>query len=112
MADGAAVTVELAASVTPEVRTLIAELDADLAQHYSAEQRHGLALDAIFQPHIRFFVARREGVAVGCGGVALMDGFGEVKRMYVRARGARQRRRRRDHGAAGGGDAGKRAGSA
>ena len=48
------------------------------------EQRHGLALDAIFEPHIRFFVALREGRAVGCGGVALFTNFAEVKRMYVR----------------------------
>lgn len=84
------ITVELVTAATPEVRTLIAELDADLAQHYSVEQRHGLSLDAIFQPHIRFFVAYRDGVAAGCGGVALMDSFGEVKRMYVRpdARGS------------------------
>jgi putative acetyltransferase len=51
---------------------------------YSAEQRHGLALDAIFQPHVRFFIARQGGVAMGCGGVALFAAFGEVKRMYVR----------------------------
>jgi putative acetyltransferase len=43
-----------------------------------------LALDAIFQPHVRFFLARRHGAAVGCGGVALFPGFAEVKRMYVR----------------------------
>ena len=43
-----------------------------------------VALDAIFQPHVRFFVARLDGEAVGCGGVALFEGFAEVKRMYVR----------------------------
>src|SRR5262249_28561822 len=31
-----------------------------------------------------FFVARLDGVAVGCGGVALFPEFAEVKRMYVR----------------------------
>ena len=41
-------------------------------------------LDAIFQPHIRFFIARLRGVAVGCGGVALFPDYAEVKRMYVR----------------------------
>ena len=44
----------------------------------------GLALEAIFQPHIRFFLARLRGAAVGCGGVALFSDFAEVKRMYVR----------------------------
>lgn len=33
---------------------------------------------------MRFFVARLNGAAVGCGGVALFADFAEVKRMYVR----------------------------
>ncbi|HET7499594.1 MAG TPA: GNAT family N-acetyltransferase [Kofleriaceae bacterium] len=79
-----------ATTPTDEVRSLIAELEEALAADYRPEQRHGLALDALFQPHIRFFVAHREGVAVGCAGVALCDDFAEVKRMYVRpaARGS------------------------
>jgi putative acetyltransferase len=67
-----------------DVRALIAELEAVLSAEYPAEQRHGLSLDAIFQPHVRFFVASLDGAAVGCGGVALFDDFAEVKRMYVR----------------------------
>jgi putative acetyltransferase len=31
-----------------------------------------------------FFVARLDGEAVGCGGIAFDDGFAEIKRMYVR----------------------------
>jgi putative acetyltransferase len=76
--------VEMASGPTAEVRALIDELDRALASEYSAEQRHGLSLDAIFQPHIEFFIARLDGVAVGCGGVAFFETFGEVKRMYVR----------------------------
>jgi putative acetyltransferase len=76
--------VEPAPSPTDDVRQLVGELEADLSAGYPPEQRHGLALDAIFQPHIRFFVARVDGEAAGCGGVALFDGFAEVKRMYVR----------------------------
>jgi putative acetyltransferase len=33
---------------------------------------------------VRFFVARLDGLAVGCGGVALFDDYAEVKRMYTR----------------------------
>ena len=33
---------------------------------------------------MRFFVARVDGIAVGCGGVAFYDGYAEVKRMYTR----------------------------
>jgi putative acetyltransferase len=78
------ITIEPVTEPTDEIRALVGELEADLAAGYPPEQRHGLALDAIFEPHIRFFIARLDGVAVGCGGVALFDDFAEVKRMYVR----------------------------
>ncbi len=68
---------------TAEVRALVGALDRELAGNYSPEQRHGLALDTIFQPHIRFFVARTAGSAVGCGAIALFSDFAELKRMYV-----------------------------
>jgi putative acetyltransferase len=79
-------TIDVAPVASPDadIRALIGELNDELGALYSAEQRHGLDLDAIFQPHIRFFVARRGGLALGCGGVALFDGFAELKRMYVR----------------------------
>jgi len=76
--------IERATSATDEVRALVAELEATLAAGYPPEQRHGLAVEALFQPHLRFFLARREGETVGCGGVALFPEFAEVKRMFVR----------------------------
>ncbi len=69
---------------TDEVRALVEELNDELGALYPPEQRHGLALEAIFQPHIRFFLARKDGLPAGCGGVALFDDFAEIKRMYVR----------------------------
>ena len=74
------------------VRLLIGELDDVLSAEYPPENRHGLPLEAIFQPHVRFFIATLDGAPVGCGdgapvgcgGVALFVGFAEVKRMYVR----------------------------
>ena len=80
----ARVALEEAASATDMVRKLVAELDAELSGLYQPEQRHGLALHTIFQPHIRFFIARANGEPAGCGGVALFPGFAEIKRMYVR----------------------------
>lgn len=79
----AELTLELVSAPTDEVRGLIAALDDDLGALYLPEQRHGLSLDAIFQPGLRFFLARRS-MAVGCGGIALLDGYAEVKRMFVR----------------------------
>jgi putative acetyltransferase len=69
---------------TAELRELIGELDAVLGAAYEPHQRHGLSIAALFEPHVRFFVARRDGVAAGCGGVALFDDYAEVKRMYTR----------------------------
>jgi putative acetyltransferase len=78
------IVIELAPRATDEVRALLGELDDVLAAEYPPEQRHALNVEAIFQPHIRFFVARLGGAAVGCGGVALFPDFAELKRMYVR----------------------------
>ncbi|HEV3396445.1 MAG TPA: GNAT family N-acetyltransferase [Xanthobacteraceae bacterium] len=69
---------------TPEVRALIAELDEVLGAAYEPHQRHGLSIAQLFEPHVRFFVARLDGTAAGCGGVALFDDYAEVKRMYTR----------------------------
>ena len=84
------IAVEPATGPTDEVRGLIEALEAELSAHYAAEQRHGLQLDALFQPHIRFFLAWQDGNAVGCCGVALLDGLAELKRMFVQpaARGS------------------------
>lgn len=76
--------VERVAAVTPDLRALIAELDETLAALYVPEQRHGLSLDSLFAPHLRFFIARLDGAAAGCGGVALFADYAEVKRMYTR----------------------------
>jgi len=78
------VRIDIALTATDEVRLLIGELETVLAAEYPPEQRHGLSIDAIFQPHVRFFLARWHGAAVGCGGAALFPDYAEVKRMYVR----------------------------
>ena len=76
--------IEKAEKPTDDVRALIAALEAELSPGYAPNQRHGLALEAIFRPHIHFFVARRADHALGCAGVAVYRDFAEVKRMYVR----------------------------
>jgi len=85
------VAIELVKAPTTEVVGLLDELNAALAGPYSEEQRHALPVDRLFQPNIRFFIARLDGEAVACGGVGFYDGFAELKRMYskpsVRGRG-------------------------
>jgi len=78
-------SIERISAPTAELRELIGELDAVLGAAYEPHQRHGLSLDQLFEPHVRFFLARLDGAAVACGGVALFDDYAEVKRMYTRA---------------------------
>ncbi len=77
-------TIERVAGESDEIRQLVAELDQDLSGPYLPEQRHALSLDQLFEDNVRFFAARLDGVAVGCGGVAFYDGYAEVKRMFTR----------------------------
>jgi putative acetyltransferase len=79
-----ALTIERVAVATDEITQLVAELDRALSGPYLPEQRHALSLDQLFEDNVRFFAARLDDVAVGCGGVAFYDGFAEVKRMYTR----------------------------
>jgi putative acetyltransferase len=72
------------AAPTPDARILVEELEADLASSYDVEQRHGLSIDRLFKPNIAFFIAYSDTEAVACGGIAFEEGYGELKRMYVR----------------------------
>jgi putative acetyltransferase len=78
------ITVELVVQPTPEVHHLIGELNDVLGAVYEPHQRHGLLVEQLFEPHVRFFLARLDGFAVGCGGVAVFEDYAEVKRMYTR----------------------------
>ena len=78
------ITVEQVVRPTPEVHDLIGELENILGAAYEAHQRHGLSIEQLFERNVRFFLARLDGIAVGCGGVAMFDDYAEVKRMYTR----------------------------
>jgi putative acetyltransferase len=78
------VTIERVSAATDEIAELVTGLDRALAGPYLPEQHHALSFDELFAEDVRFFVARLDGRAVGCGGVAFYDGFAEVKRMFTR----------------------------
>ena len=78
------ITIERVVEATSEVHDLIGELNDVLGAAYEAHQRHGLSIAQLFEPNVLFFVARLDGLAVGCGGVAMFDDYAEVKRMYTR----------------------------
>lgn len=72
----------------PEVRALLARLDAYCASLYPAESNHLLDIDALMQGDVLFLVARDvDGSAVGCAALVNRweegEGYGEIKRMFV-----------------------------
>src|SRR5262245_57412221 len=70
---------------TPDARTLIAELDELLAPLYPVDSRYGYTVDKLLARGVDFYVIRADGTPAGCGGIQFFDeGFGELKRMYVR----------------------------
>ena len=75
-----------------DVERLLAALDAYQSALYPPASNHFLDVDALAAPNVRFFVARREGRALGCGALRIdAAGYGELKRMFVspEARGYR-----------------------
>lgn len=78
------VTVAAETPQQDEVAALLGELDAYLRDLYPPESNHFLDAGRLAAPDVRFFVARRQGRAVGCGALRVdPSGYGEVKRMYV-----------------------------
>jgi putative acetyltransferase len=79
-----------------DVARLLEALDAYQGALYPAESNHFLDVDALAAAAVRLFVARRDGIAVGCAALRIdAAGYGELKRMYVTpdARGMRLGRR-------------------
>jgi len=64
---GGAVVVREESPDQPEVRDLLLQLDAHMSSLYPPESNHLLGIDALLQPGVRFFVARQQGTARGCG---------------------------------------------
>ena len=70
---------------TPDARALIEELEGELAPLYPSESRHGYSVEKLISESVSFFVIRKNGTPVGCGGVQFFGNhYGELKRMYVR----------------------------
>jgi putative acetyltransferase len=69
----------------PDVTKLIRDLDEMFHRLYPAESNHLIDIETLASPDIHFFVARRDGEALGCGALWHRDpAYGEVKRIYVR----------------------------
>ena len=63
---------------------LLAALDAYLEALYPPSSNHILSIESLCAPNVRFFVARRDAAALGCGALLIEQaGTAEVKRMFV-----------------------------
>jgi len=68
----------------PEVQDLLDQANARSASLYPTESRFGPTLADLLAQDVRFFVARKAGQVVGCGGYALAPGrWAELKRIFV-----------------------------
>lgn len=76
-------TVAPASPRDPGARALLEASHAWLATLYTAEENHVLSLEALCAPAIRFFVARDGEAVLGTAALALREGYGEVKSMFV-----------------------------
>lgn len=79
------IQVRLESPASPDAMQLIEELQAHLGAQYPVESQHGYSIEQLLRERVAFFVARLAGDVAGCGGVQhYTDGYGELKRMYVR----------------------------
>jgi GNAT superfamily N-acetyltransferase len=70
---------------SPEARTLIDALDAELHERYPGIPAHGLHERDVANPLVTFVVGRFRGTPVACGATRPIEpGVAEIKRMYVR----------------------------
>lgn len=70
----------------PEVRALVAALDAFQCSLYPEASQRLLGFEALLRPEIRFLVVRDapRGAVLGCGAILLREDCAELKRMMVK----------------------------
>jgi putative acetyltransferase len=79
-------TISIAAETPgqPEILALLKQSDAFSEARYPRTSSYLVSAEFLAQPHVRFMVARMDGVAVGCGALVLADDHSaEIKRMIV-----------------------------
>ncbi len=68
---------------SPDALALIAGSEQAMRAVYAPEDCHTLSPDELDQPHIAFYVARRDGQALGCVALVNNGDYAEVKRLFV-----------------------------
>ena len=66
-----------------EARGLLERSHDLMRSLFPPESNHFLGIAALEEPSIRFFVADSDGSIVGCGALAVRNGYGEIKSMFT-----------------------------
>jgi len=77
------ITVQPADPRDPGCAAILQASHALMQALYPAESNHYLTVEALTAPDIRFFAAAEAGKTLGCGALAVRDGYGEVKSMFT-----------------------------
>ena len=67
----------------PAATALLKASHALMESLFPSESNHYLGVDALLAPEIRFYVAYDGDRMVGTGALAVKDGYGELKSMFV-----------------------------
>lgn len=70
----------------PDALAMIAQSEAELAAIYPPEVRYAFSPDQLRDAGVAFVVGHLGEDPVACGGLALLDGYGELKRIFVTRR--------------------------
>ena len=69
--------------VSPDGLALINGSEAALLEVYAADECFSFTADELLDDKVSFFVARKDGIAVGCVALVNEANYGEVKRLFV-----------------------------
>jgi putative acetyltransferase len=86
MTEGARATlliIDRESAGSPEAVALLKGRDAELSALYTPEQSFRIPIEKHVRDDVIFLMARKRGIAIGCGALQLHAGYGELKSMYV-----------------------------
>ena len=67
----------------PQATALLKASHAMMQSLFPPEDNFFLSIDDLCAENIHFFTAREDGVVLGTGALAVKDGYGEIKSMFV-----------------------------
>lgn len=77
--------IERCAVEHPDALAMIGASEAELSSIYAPEHRYAFSPEQLVAAGVHFVVAYAGERPVGCGGLALLEGYGELKRIFALA---------------------------